>query len=149
MAVNVDSAEGGNRLRGVFSRKMSFAKNKGISFQFDGPDEFIAWWNNALLQQRDSCAYCETPIRIIRELIIRRLIAGRNGKVPDARGPNFEIDRKDGKGAYSADNCVLACLYCNNDKSNIYDHVIYKEFFGPARSRHFRYLAEQAGLSWD
>ncbi|WP_157195727.1 hypothetical protein [Bradyrhizobium sp. YR681] len=149
MAVIVGSAEAGDRLRSVFSRKMSLAKNKGISFQFEGPDESIAWWNNALLQQRNSCAYRETRIRIIRELINRRLIAGRNGKIPDARGPNFEIDQKDGKGAYSADNCVLACLCCNNDKSNIYDHVTYKEVFGPARSRHFRYLAEQAGLSWD
>jgi len=55
-------------------------------------------------------------------------MSGRSGKAPNARGPNFEIERRDGKGAYSADNRVLACLHCNNDKSNIYDDVTYKKF---------------------
>ena len=37
------------------------------------------------------------------------------------RGVWLEIDRKKPKESYSEDNCVLACYFCNNDKSDVFE----------------------------
>jgi 5-methylcytosine-specific restriction endonuclease McrA len=39
------------------------------------------------------------------------------------RGFNLEVDRKNPKGKYSPNNCVLACYPCNNAKSDVFSHA--------------------------
>ena len=56
------------------------------------------------------------------------------------RGPVLEIDKKINDKPYSPENCVLACYYCNNDKSYTLDADDYKKFFGMAHNDYFQYL---------
>jgi hypothetical protein len=59
------------------------------------------------------------------------------------RGPVLEIDKKENDRGYYPDNCVLACYYCNNDKSYITDSDDYKVNFGGNRKRYFCKLKEK------
>lgn len=48
------------------------------------------------------------------------------------RGRTLEIDRKNAvTNEYSTENCVLACYFCNNDKSDIFTHEEYKQYMKP------------------
>ena len=53
-----------------------------------------------------------------------------NGKFKQgrARGVWLEIDRKEPKGKYSKNNCVLSCYFCNNDKSDVFNEKEYNNF---------------------
>jgi len=71
------------------------------------------------LCERDGrkCHYCE-----IKEEDFLRIWKGFYG---EKRGRRLEIDRKDNRKSYNAENCVLACSVCNNAKS---DKLSYEEF---------------------
>jgi len=62
------------------------------------------------------------------------------------RGPSLEVDQKNPTRGYTKDNCVLACYFCNNDKSSIYPADVYKKYFGEARKRHFADVAKELGI---
>lgn len=127
------------RLVKLFNSKKSAAKKKNVGFEFEGVTDFVNWWQG----QETKCSYCETSIAIIARLIEGQHLPARNVRGEARRGPVLELDRKDPKGPYSKENCALACYYCNNDKSYIYDSDSYRKFFGPARRRHFDFLAAQ------
>ena len=44
------------------------------------------------------------------------------------------------------ENCVLACYYCNNDKSNIFEGREYKTFYSMGRNMHFKELLKQSDV---
>lgn len=52
------------------------------------------------------------------------------------RGSRLEVDRKDNRGDYEIDNCVLACAICNCAKS---DKFTYDEF---------KYVGKAIGRVW-
>ncbi len=107
---------------------------------FANKNEFHAWWMKQNDLQDGKCFYCCTPLNLIQQLIGDKKLAVR--KIGwGVRGKCFELDRKDSAKPYEPDNCVLACYYCNNDKSYIYDWQQYKKFFGPNRRLHFEALA--------
>lgn len=45
-----------------------------------------------------------------------------------SRGVWLEVDRLIPKGNYSPENCVLACYFCNNDKSDVFHGNDYKAY---------------------
>jgi hypothetical protein len=110
-----------------------YKTNKKKLSGFNSQKEFCEWLSTELQKSEAKCHYCETSILDIRRLLNKGLILGR--KIGYGyRGPNLEIDRKDPFGNYCAENCVLCCYYCNNDKSNTYSYQIYKDIFGAIRS---------------
>jgi hypothetical protein len=44
------------------------------------------------------------------------------------RGYWLEVDKKDPSGIYSRENCELACYFCNNDKSDVFNAEQYVLF---------------------
>lgn len=78
------------------------------------PQSFYTWYENRVNKQKGLCEYCHLP-GDTEEYYHRRF---RKGK----RGFNLEVDRKNAKGRYSPDNCVLACYPCNNAKSDVFSH---------------------------
>lgn len=101
-----------------------------------------SWFLDQLKKQNYRCYYCETSIFIIQGLINGgKLLPRKTGY--GIRGPVLEIDKMQNDLGYSPDNCVLSCLYCNNDKSSILDSKIYKQFFGKSRKSFFEYLLNQ------
>lgn len=88
--------------------------------------QFFKWHNEQILQ---GCYYCglqeKEQQNIIESKILesKRFYTTKNG----TRGKHLEIDRKDPVGPYSEGNCVLACYFCNNDKSDIFQADDYKK----------------------
>lgn len=136
------------RVRRLYSSKRARANAKGIGFNFLSPERFAEWWEAKFQKQRGCCAYCETPISVIARIIEKESARSRNVRGGGRRGPKLELERKKSRGPYSEENCSLVCYYCNNDKSYIYDDDEYKKFFGPARRKHFKFLAETYDIAW-
>ncbi|AKD04307.1 hypothetical protein PKOR_15935 [Pontibacter korlensis] len=48
------------------------------------------------------------------------------------RGKSLELERKDAaSNLYTAENCVLACYFCNNHKSDIISEEDHCQYFAP------------------
>jgi hypothetical protein len=106
---------------------------------FNDKIAFADWFIAQLEIQNFSCHYCETAIADIQSLIERGLLKTRKTGY-GWRGPVLEVDKRSHHLGYSPGNCVLACYYCNNDKSYTLDSEAYKQFFGPNRNAFFKYL---------
>ncbi len=59
------------------------------------------------------CHYCARPVVWTKH-------------VSNARGTNYNLDRKDSGEGYSKENCVVCCTRCNRGKSNLFT---YEEWF--------------------
>ncbi|MBA7469576.1 hypothetical protein ES707_04848 [subsurface metagenome] len=75
---------------------------------------FYTWYKDKVKEQKELCHYCHLRGNT-KEIYGRHF---RNGR----RGFNLEVDRKDAKGLYSPENCVLACYPCNNVKSDVFSY---------------------------
>jgi hypothetical protein len=100
--------------------------------------EFFTWYNKYL---KLGCFYCgleiQSQIRLINSgkfssnRFFNNKYESKNGvEKYGTRGKSLEVDRKDPKGAYSVDNCVLCCYFCNNDKSDVFSAEQYIIFIG-------------------
>jgi len=103
-------------------------------------ETFANWYIEQLLKQNLECFYCSTSIIDINLLIDRGKLKVRNVRGDGVRGRVLEIDKMENEKGYCADNCVLACYYCNNDKSYTLDSKTYKEHFGFNRHRYHQLL---------
>jgi 5-methylcytosine-specific restriction endonuclease McrA len=137
------------RIRVLYSSKKSAVKKaaekkntkEDFSEGFSDANFFVCWWGDQLKKQCNKCAYCGTSADLIAALIVAGALRTRQGRGEGRRGKCLELERKDPRGPYNPDNCVLVCMYCNNDKSDIYEHGDYLTYFGPARKKHFESLA--------
>ena len=110
---------------------------------FENRRELSTWYGQQLDHQDCKCHYCETSIFDINRLIDAGLLATRAVRGEGVRGRVLEIDKEINELGYSPENCVLACYYCNNDKSYIFSSEDYKRFYGPGRKAHFSHLMGQ------
>ncbi|MBK9357019.1 MAG: hypothetical protein IPN08_06465 [Bacteroidales bacterium] len=81
------------------------------------PEQF-----DVLTRKTVKCAYCGITIPMILELANNQLLNKKN-----YRGWSLEIDRKDSNREYTPDNCVMACYWCNNAKTDEFTHEEFKE----------------------
>jgi hypothetical protein len=119
------------RIKQLFHNK----RNK-IDWDFGSLDNFTDWYKTQLAKQNNSCYYCEVNQDDIILLIGRGIIKSKRF---NKRGNNLEIDRKDTR-LYSKENCVLACYFCNNHKSDIINSDDFKKHFGKAQFEYIQYL---------
>ena len=103
-------------------------KRRGKNLRKFQKEEFIDWYNTKV---HSGCYYCGITEKDCRELVLK-LPSSRFPKSPKlqpgkSRGYYLEVDRKEPKGDYSTDNCVLSCYFCNNDKSDVFNHDQYME----------------------
>jgi len=75
------------------------------------PDEFV------VLTNTEKCAYCGITIPMVTELANKQQLFKKN-----YRGWSLEIDRIDSNKEYSSENCVMACYWCNNAKTDEFTH---------------------------
>lgn len=75
------------------------------------PDEFV------VLTNTEKCAYCGINIPMVTELANKQQLFKKN-----YRGWSLEIDRIDSNKEYSSKNCVMACYWCNNAKTDEFTH---------------------------
>ncbi|MCL1972664.1 MAG: hypothetical protein FWG57_06725 [Endomicrobia bacterium] len=97
-------------------------------------NDFKEWYKQQYEKQEKKCHYCEMQETDIETIVMEGMLKSKrfpqNGKISQghSRGVNLEIDRKKSNKNYSKENCVLACYFCNNDKSDVFDEEKYKDF---------------------
>lgn len=113
------------QLKKWFSRKLTEGKNAFPNF-----NEFANWYNNS----KKECHYCGISERESQQIVMKGKLTsnrfpqeGINGK-GTSRGMWLEIDKYNPNGNYEIDNVVLACYFCNNDKSDVFHGDEYKVF---------------------
>lgn len=105
-------------------------KKRQEQMGFKTYETFESWYN----KQPKHCHYCQIQEVAVQEIVMRGLLT--SARFPKmglkARGRNrgkwLEVDRKNPNGKYKAANCVLACYFCNNDKSDIFNQKQYQDF---------------------
>lgn len=101
---------------------------EGIS-GFENFEDFKDWYS-----QEKVCHYCGLTEVECQEIVHKGILTSNRFPLNGifARGVNrgywLEFDRKQPKGKYSRENCVLSCYFCNNDKSDVFTDSQYIEF---------------------
>jgi len=114
-----------DKLKANFSQRKSAGLNS-----FDNFEEFLDWYN----QQEKICSYCGIKESTVQEIVMTGILKSarfpKNGIIGQgqSRGVWLEVDRIEPKENYSRKNCVLACYFCNNDKSDIFHGNDYNLF---------------------
>jgi hypothetical protein len=65
----------------------------------------------------EKCEYCDITIPEIEALADKEMLFKKN-----LRGWSLEIDRKNSNHEYRPDNCIMACYWCNNAKTDEFTH---------------------------
>ncbi|QQS52695.1 MAG: hypothetical protein IPM71_08165 [Bacteroidota bacterium] len=73
------------------------------------------------LNKADHCYYCGLTMQDIELLADKNKLYKKN-----ERGWHFEIDRKKPNLEYTVENCVAACYWCNNAKTDEFDDIEFK-----------------------
>jgi hypothetical protein len=110
---------------------------------FETAPAFVIWWMTCWNRQEGACCYCETKFSDLDKAIesgkLKQSVRGdriRGGKFPEVERTKSDAEQN----VYSAENCALACYYCNNDKSNVYSTEDYRKHLAPAKRRHIELL---------
>jgi hypothetical protein len=84
---------------------------------------------------KKKCHYCGVSEYVVQEIVTKGLLTSKrfpqNGKT--GRGQNrgmwLEVDKFNPNELYSRENYVLACYFCNNDKSDVFGGQEYLELY--------------------
>ena len=108
---------------------------------------FMNWWIEGMNSQgKLHCYYCKIDEDTVRK-------AFKHGKISSKKrsfSGNLQIDRKvppteensteDSDGGYNHDNCVFACVLCNNAKSDMIPADVFKSHFGKTVNAYWKSL---------
>lgn len=73
--------------------------------------KFLKWWT----EQEKKCYYCGIDEGTTKDLFDKEVI---HSKKRSFNG-SLQIDKKDSSKGYTPENCVFACVLCNNAKSDM------------------------------
>lgn len=93
----------------------------GIDYISQFPEIFPQSEFDDLLKQK-KCAYCQITSDEITQLANKKQLNKKN-----YRGWSLEIDRLDSNLEYTSENCVMACYWCNNAKTDEFTFDEFKE----------------------
>lgn len=114
-----------DKLKADYLRRKQTGHDSFLNFE-----SFEKWYNS----QEKVCHYCGLLEKESQEIVMTSILKSnrfpQDGKLGrgQSRGVWLEVDRIKPKENYSPENCVLACYYCNNDKSDIFHGDDYKKF---------------------
>ncbi|MCH5192147.1 MAG: hypothetical protein J1F23_08300 [Oscillospiraceae bacterium] len=144
-------------LRNIFNRLYRGNKDR-VDPPFDGDfTEFLKWWYyNEDLDERGvpHCHYCGIGEDISKkaftslQLFTPKKQAWKNGSIQiDKMNPhpadNDDKKDKDLTKGYNAENCVFACILCNNAKSDLIGADDFKKIFGPKIKEYWDYIVKE------
>jgi 5-methylcytosine-specific restriction endonuclease McrA len=99
---------------------------------FNNFSDFLSWYNGI---EEKKCHYCGVLEEEVQKIVVTGLLTSKrfpqNGNTGrgQARGMWLEVDKFNPNELYSIENCVLACYFCNNDKSDVFGGQEYLNFF--------------------
>ena len=107
------------RIRSLYHNK------KKKNFDFPNFNSFYKWHEQQWKEQEGKCYYCHTDEHVIATLLEKKYSHRKRLN----RGRYLEVERKDAtSNKYNSQNCVLACYFCNNDKSDIFNEGEYRAY---------------------
>lgn len=120
---------------------------KAIKEGFGSFSNFYDWYVKQLKFQQNSCYYCQSS----KERLEKAFRSKGESKEKQIKKPlystkaafssSFQIDKKNPNKGYGKENCVLACAFCNNVKSDMVKNAeLFKEFLGPCISSFCAYI---------
>ena len=120
---------------------------KAIQNGFGSFSNFYDWYMNQLNIQQNSCYYCQSS----KEQLEKAFRSKGESKAEQKKKPlystkaafssSFQIDKKNPNKGYNKENCVLACAFCNNAKSDMVKNAeLFKKFLGPCISSFCAYV---------
>ncbi|MEQ8237935.1 MAG: hypothetical protein RIA69_01915 [Cyclobacteriaceae bacterium] len=108
------------RIRSLYHNKKNLE-----GFSFESFNHFYRWHRIQHQSQEGKCYYCKTDEKVIANLFEKKF----QNRKRTTRGKHLEIERRDTTdNLYNEENCVLACYFCNNDKSDIFEENEYLEY---------------------
>jgi hypothetical protein len=108
------------RIRSLYHNKVNLN-----GFSLKPFNRFYKWYKNQHNIQNGKCYYCNSDEQIIATLLEKKFQYRKR----TTRGKHLEVERRDSKdNLYTEENCVLACYFCNNDKSDIFSDEEYLEY---------------------
>jgi len=117
-----DDLEKIQKIRNIFRAKQKVKDGGKSLFKFNNFKNFYDWY----IVQKRFCYYCKTKEQDLEKIFGNGILSSKRGS---RRGQSLEIERRNAKNnEYSEENCVLACYFCNNHKSDIIseeDHIYY------------------------
>jgi hypothetical protein len=125
--------KGNKQLKNDYNRHKYIRKNG-----FRNVEDFKSWCDS----QDKVCVYCGVSEQVCQQIVLTGLLRAnkfpKNGRVyrDKERGMWLEVDKMEPIEKYSRNNCVLACYFCNNDKSDVFNYEQYKMF----RENRYSYL---------
>lgn len=102
-------------------------------------DKFLEWYRN----QSRKCYYCQTSEEAIKNLF---KVGVFNPKKKAWTKGSLQIEKLDPNAEYSKTNCVLACVFCNNAKSDLMTDKEFKDFFGEPMKKYLEFKIKQNDL---
>lgn len=118
----------------TYNRLYSKYYNEQRKELFESPELLLKWF----AEQNESCQYCGITQADLLKIVKKR--SGNltlNGKTKRSKG-TLEIEKQDPAIGYSFNNCILACPFCNNAKSNLIEEQDWRKFFVPAMKRYYK-----------
>jgi 5-methylcytosine-specific restriction endonuclease McrA len=90
------------------------------------------------------CSYCQISINDITQMANKKQLHKKN-----YRGWSLEIDRLDSNLEYTKNNCVMACYWCNNAKTDEFTYDEFKQIGKEIRKVWVARLGRKLGKSID
>jgi 5-methylcytosine-specific restriction endonuclease McrA len=106
-------------------RSLFHSKKNSEGFDFKSFLEFYKWHKKQYEAQKGHCYYCGTHESVTAAVMEKKYPNRKRFN----RGMKLEVERKDSiDNKYTAENCVLACYFCNNDKSEFFTEEEYRSY---------------------
>ena len=106
-------------------RSLYHNKKTSEGFAFPSFSAFYNWHKQQYEAQKGCCYYCGTSEAATAAVMEKKYPERKRLN----RGMKLEVERKDAKNnKYSSENCVLACYFCNNDKSEFFTEAEYRAY---------------------
>ena len=126
------------KLQEIRDRFNSILSRDGNAFNTCFAD-FLLWWceQPQTVDGHHCCHYCGIP----ENLIVSAMDNPRFKKSSKTSfSEKLQVDQKKPKEGYNSDNCVLACVLCNNAKSDMIDAKDFADFIAPAIREYWKAL---------
>ncbi len=99
--------------------------------------EFLNWWCSYIEEYGNKCYYCGIEENISKQAVMNGLLVS---KKPAWKSGALQIDKKDPAGGYHKSNCVLACMLCNNAKSDMISESEFQNFFAETIKNYWKHI---------
>jgi len=110
-----------------------YTKDRKIGFK--GFKNFYNWFIMQYEKQKGKCYYCETTEDDLKLLFQKGVF---NPKKPAWKNGTLQIEKKEPDKGYFSKNCVLACVLCNNAKSDLISDVDFENIFAEPMKKYLQ-----------